>query len=74
MKQSPAFLDLRRVEAAKEIATVLGRSRNKVFLEADTLLMNLTSGLNSSLEKKSPADHEAERLALMEKRKQQQSK
>jgi prohibitin 2 len=53
MKQSPAFLDLRRVEAAREIATILARGRNKVFLEADTLLMNLTSGLNSSLEKKS---------------------
>ena len=73
MKQSPAFLDLRRVEASRDIATVLSRGRNKVFLEADTLLMNLTSGLNSSLEKKSSADHEAERLDILERRIQQQS-
>ena len=64
MKTSPAFLDLRRVEAAREIATIMSRGRNKVFLESDTLLMNLTSGLNSSLEKKSVADLESERLDL----------
>jgi prohibitin 2 len=74
MKQSPAFLDLRRVEASRDIATVLSRGRNKVFLEADTLLMNLTSGLNSSLEKKSSGDIEAERLDILERRRQQQSK
>jgi hypothetical protein len=30
------------VEASKEIAKMLGESRNKVFLDADTLLLNLT--------------------------------
>lgn len=74
MKLSPAYLDLARIKAAQEIATTVARGRNKVYLEADTLMMNLTSGLNSSLEKKTPADHEAERLAVLEKRKQQQSK
>ena len=53
MDRSPAFLDLRRIETAREIATTLSRSRNRVFLEADTLLLNLTSGLDSNLEKKS---------------------
>jgi hypothetical protein len=56
MAASPAFLDLRRVETAKEIATILGKSRNRAFLEADTLLLNLTQGLNASLEKKSEAE------------------
>lgn len=51
---SPAFLDLRRIEAAREIATIMSRSRNRVFLEADTLLMNLTTGLDSNLEKQRP--------------------
>jgi len=32
MQQSPAFLDLRRVEAARDIAATLSRSRNKIFL------------------------------------------
>lgn len=52
MDRSPAFLELRRVETAREIATTLARSRNRVFLESDTLLLNLTSGLDSNLEKK----------------------
>ena len=51
---SPAFLDLRRIEASREIATIMSRSRNRVFLEADTLLMNLTTGLDSNLEKQRP--------------------
>jgi len=45
-------LELRRIEAAREIATIMSRSRNRVFLEADTLLMNLTGGLDGNLEKK----------------------
>lgn len=56
MERSPAFLELRRVETAREIATILSRSRNRVFLEADTLLLNLTSGLDSNLEKKKIGD------------------
>lgn len=51
LQKNPAFIELRRIEAAKEIATVLGRSRNKMFLEADSLLLNITSPLNENLEK-----------------------
>jgi len=51
MQKSPAFIELRRIEAAREIATMLANSRNKIYLEADTLLMNLTSGLDENLEK-----------------------
>ena len=50
LAKSPAFLELRRVEAAREIATTLSKSRNKIYLEADTLLLNLTSPINSNLE------------------------
>ena len=50
LAKSPAFLDLRRVEAARDIATTLSKSRNKVYLEADTLLLNLTAPMNSNLE------------------------
>ena len=74
MTSSPAFLDLRRVEAAREIATIMGKSRNRVFLEADTLLLNLTQGLNASLEKKSDADKQIEAQNLQLQRQQHKSK
>lgn len=74
MTSSPAFLDLRRVEAAREIATIMGKSRNRVFLEADTLLLNLTQGLNASLEKKSDADKQVEAQNLQLQRQQHKSK
>ena len=48
----PAYLDMRRIEAARDIATTMSRGRNRIFLEADTLLMNLTSGLDQNLEKR----------------------
>lgn len=54
MQDSPAYIDLRRIEAAKEIARMLGRSRNQVYLDSDSLLLNLTSGLDANLEKKAP--------------------
>jgi hypothetical protein len=50
------FLELKRIEAARNIARIIGKGENKVYLEADTLLMNLTSGFNSNLEKKTSAD------------------
>lgn len=56
MQQSPVFLELKRIEAARNIARIIGKGENKVYLEADTLLMNLTSGFNSNLEKKTSAD------------------
>lgn len=41
MQQNPAFLTLRRLEAAREIAHTISHSANKVFLSADSLLLNL---------------------------------
>ena len=41
IKDNPAFIQLRRIEAAKEIAsTVVNSPTNKVFLNADALLLN----------------------------------
>ena len=51
----PAYLDMRRIEAPRDIATTMSRGRNRIFLEADTLLMNLTSGLDQNLEKRGSA-------------------
>lgn len=41
MKSSPGFIQLRRIEAAREIATTIQRSQNRVYLDADTLQLNL---------------------------------
>ena len=51
MQKSPAFLELRRIEAAREIASLLTNSRNKVYLDADTLLLNITQKFDANLEK-----------------------
>lgn len=40
IQKNPAFLQLRRIEAAKEIAATLSGSGNKVYLNADSLMIN----------------------------------
>ena len=54
LADNPAFIELRRIEASKDIADILGRSRNRLFLEADTLMMNLTGAFNENLERTAP--------------------
>jgi len=41
IKKNPAFTQLRRLDAAKEIANVISRSANRVYLNSDSLLLNL---------------------------------
>ena len=41
IQQNPAFLTLRRIEAAQDIANTVASSSNRVFLSADSLLLNL---------------------------------
>lgn len=41
MRSNPAFIQLRRIEAAREIATTVQQSKNRVYLDADTLQLNL---------------------------------
>jgi len=43
MKKNPAFAELRRIEKAREIAVTIANSPNRVFLNSDALLVNLTS-------------------------------
>jgi len=46
IQQNPAFLTLRRIEAAREIAKTVAASQNRVYLPADTLLLTLgTEGI-----------------------------
>jgi len=41
IQQNPAFLTLRKIEAAREIAGTVASSANRVFLDSDSLLLNL---------------------------------
>jgi prohibitin 2 len=45
MVRNPAFLQLRKVEAAREIASAIAKSNNKVVLDSSALLINLTPNL-----------------------------
>lgn len=40
IKNKPGFLDLRKIETAREIAGVVANSANRVFVDADALLLN----------------------------------
>jgi len=40
IKANKGFLELRKLEAARDIASMLGTSGNKVVLDANTLLLN----------------------------------
>ncbi|KAI8969112.1 prohibitin-2 [Mycotypha africana] len=48
IENKPGFLELKRIEAAREIAGVISRSGNKVMLDSDTLLLNVNTKSNSS--------------------------
>lgn len=41
IQQNPAFLTLRKIEAARDVAATIATSSNRVFLNADSLLLNL---------------------------------
>jgi len=41
VQENPGFLVLRQLDAAQEIATLVSRSRNQVYLDADSLLLNI---------------------------------
>jgi prohibitin 2 len=40
---NPGFVQLRKIDAAKDIANTLSKSANTVYLSADSLLLNLVS-------------------------------
>ncbi|CAO0795107.1 unnamed protein product [Mucor circinelloides] len=48
IENKPGFLELKRIEAAREIATVISRSGNRVMLDSDTLLLNVNSPVNGN--------------------------
>eukprot|EP00405_Crypthecodinium_cohnii_P012905 CAMPEP_0206444072 /NCGR_PEP_ID=MMETSP0324_2-20121206/14715_1 /ASSEMBLY_ACC=CAM_ASM_000836 /TAXON_ID=2866 /ORGANISM="Crypthecodinium cohnii, Strain Seligo" /LENGTH=292 /DNA_ID=CAMNT_0053912067 /DNA_START=115 /DNA_END=993 /DNA_ORIENTATION=- len=44
MKDNPGFIELRRIEKAKEISTLLARSQNRMVLGSESLLLSLMGG------------------------------
>eukprot|EP00621_Florenciella_sp_RCC1693_P001122 CAMPEP_0182522394 /NCGR_PEP_ID=MMETSP1323-20130603/255_1 /TAXON_ID=236787 /ORGANISM="Florenciella parvula, Strain RCC1693" /LENGTH=338 /DNA_ID=CAMNT_0024730507 /DNA_START=144 /DNA_END=1161 /DNA_ORIENTATION=+ len=52
IKDDPGFLQMRRIAAAKEIAETVSQSTNKVYLSADTLLLNLLDDTSAPPSKK----------------------
>jgi prohibitin 2 len=51
VKKNPGFMNLRRIDAARDIADVVAQSNNKVFLNADSLLLNLLGDAEEKFEK-----------------------
>lgn len=47
MRENPGYLQLRRIDAARDISSTISKSQNSVMLDADTLLLNLGSHSSS---------------------------
>ena len=51
VKKNPGFMKLRRIDAARDIADIVAKSGNKVYLNADSLLLNLLGDTDEKFEK-----------------------
>lgn len=51
VKKNPGFMKLRRIDAARDIADIVAGSGNKVYLNADSLLLNLLGDSDDKFEK-----------------------
>ena len=50
VKRNPGFMKLRRIDAARDIANIVSKSGNKIYLNADTLLLNLMGDADNKFE------------------------
>lgn len=48
ISDKPGFVELRRIDAARDIAQIVSRSSNRVYLNADSLLLNLLGDTGAS--------------------------
>mmetsp|Transcript_24104 Transcript_24104/g.36619 ORF Transcript_24104/g.36619 Transcript_24104/m.36619 type:complete len:322 (-) Transcript_24104:94-1059(-) len=51
VKKNPGFMSLRRIDAARDIADIVAKSGNKVYLNADSLLLNLLGDADDKFQK-----------------------
>lgn len=56
VKKNPGFIKLRRIDAAKDIADIVAKSGNKIYLNADSLLLNLLGDADEKVSRFSEED------------------
>lgn len=49
IQTNPAFIQLRRIEVARDVANIISKSANRVFLNADTLQLNQLANASASV-------------------------
>jgi len=52
LQDNPGYLKLRKIRAAQNIARTISQSQNRVYLQANNLLLNLTDTLNAEFDTK----------------------
>ena len=50
--KNPAFLEIRRLEAARDVSEIMSRSANRVFLGSNSLLLDVMSKDSGSFDKR----------------------
>lgn len=63
VRENPAFVQLRRIEAAKEVALLMSNSQSKVYLNADGLLLNHLGDVNKDEVSRSYAGSGVDKVA-----------
>ena len=63
MENNPGFIELRRINTAKDIAATIARSNNRVYLTSDSLLLNIMSdsGANERMRKDATVEEPVEK-------------
>ena len=46
--QNPGFVQLRRIDAAKDVAQIIADGANTVYMSSDALLLNLAADVDSN--------------------------
>lgn len=52
IKENPAFIKLRKIDAARDIANVVSNSGQRVYLSADSLFLNMAEDTEGAQGKK----------------------
>ena len=50
VRDNPGFIELRKLEAARDIATTVSKSNNRVFLDSHSLMLNVQDKVKVDLQ------------------------
>ncbi len=50
IKDNPSFLELRKIEAAREISKLVAKSGNRIYIPTENLLLDLQSKQSNSVD------------------------